>query len=195
MAPESDADKPTFADLFDEFHDPVLYWFLRRGLRREVAEELTQDTFVYVFRGLEKFRGDSSPKTWVFRIARNRFKNHLRSRSTGKRDGIEVRMSINGRLGEPDDSSGGIQVPDSSAPNPEDELVAKQESEALHGARGSLPPKMCQAVELRLAGLKYREIAEIMGLSIETVKSHLHQARLRLKGLLNEAPDLDREQP
>ena len=182
--------EPNLAELFEQFYEPIFYWFLKRGVRRERAQELTQDTFVSAAKGFGTFRGEASYKTWLFQIARHVFLNDLRDRKTLKRDGVTV--SIDAGSETDDSDSPPREIPDRSSASPEDGAIQNETNRQLHGALAHLPTKMRQGVELRLEGMKYAEIAEIMGISIETVKSHLHQARLKLREILEGEPDGER---
>ena len=184
---------PSFEDIYTEQIESVFYWFLHRGIGRDVAAELAQDTFVQAYKGFDEFRGEASPRTWIYRIARNIFKNHLRSEGTQKRDALQVSMSGAADEGDMDAATGEIEVADPNSLGPEEQTLAAEENEALYGSLKDLPPQMRQCIELRLEDLRYREIAEIMGISIETVKSHLHQGRQRLRNSLGEGHDKSRK--
>lgn len=168
-----------FEDLFEQHYEEIVYWFLRRGVEREQAKELTQETFLSAFKGLDTFREEASHKTWLFRIARNVFKNHLRDKSTLKRSGHEIPLGT-GDSSDPDED--GISEIEDTATAPIDEQLIHQERyRIVQGSLNTLPDRMRQCLLLRQRGFKYQEIAAVMDLSIETVKSHLHQGRLRLR--------------
>lgn len=174
-------------DLFEDYYDSVFYWFMRRGLERERAKELAQDTFLSAAKGWERFRREASYKTWLFQIARNAFRNDLRDRKTLKREGTTV--SIDSGSETDDSESTPWELMDSSSISPEDEAIRQEKYRALYGSLGLLPTKIRQCLELRLLDMKYTEIAEVMGLSIETVKSHLHQGRSKLREHLDREPE------
>lgn len=160
-----------FEELFDGHFASVKYFFLRQGCSEDDSRDLTQEVFVAVHRGLRNFRGESEPRTWLLRIARNRLLNFLRGRRAAKRF-------------EPQPASGGEEIaelPDYEARSPEDELISSERLEQIWGSIAQLPPRMRKVLELRIQGLEYHEIAGHMSLSIETIKSHLHQARARLR--------------
>ena len=176
----------------DQFHELyVLYWaqvhrfFLRKGCRFEEARDLTQDVFCRVYTGMEDFREESRVTTWIYTIAQNRYANMIRSRRTDKRSGEEVSVEA---LAEQGVEPTAEHDPRRAEPaSPESSALVAERRRVLRGALEELPPKMRQAVRLRLdQGLKYREIATIMGVSIQTVKSQLFQARQRLRTLLGE---------
>ncbi len=161
----------SFEALFAEQFPAVKYFFIRQGCTEEDSRDLTQEVFIAAFRGLKDFRGEADPKTWLLRIARNRMLNFLRGRRAAKRF-------------EPQPATGSDEIgelPDLESRNPEQDALAGEQLGQIHSAIGELPKRMRQVLELRIQGLEYHEIAGLMNLSIETIKSHLHQARARLR--------------
>lgn len=160
-------------DLFRRYHRPVVSFFMKRGFSSEESRDLAQETFLRVYSKWDSFRGDSSAETWLFQIAANLYKNKLRSLQTQKRDAQEVSMDAEMvELG-------------SRESDPLRTVLIEERSQRLRVALEDLPPQMRQAVFLRVDGdLKYREIAEVMHVSIETVKAHLYQARQHLRDRL-----------
>lgn len=171
-AGESDG-RQVMAELFEEYFPAIRAYFRRQGFDVDQATDLAQDTFFRAWRGIGEFRSDASHATWLFKIARHVLLNAWRDRKAGKRQGRTVPLS------EQDDVH-----PPSSTPPPtgaEEGMMAQEQLDMLRKSMDALPPQMRQCLRLRLRDLKYREIAEILGVSIETVKSHLHQARQRLR--------------
>ncbi len=175
----------SFRCLFDRFYPAVFRFFSKRGLRAEDCRDLTQDTFLSVYRGLEGFRGSSRFETWLFQVAANIFSNVLRRRRALKRDVREV--PLNGEL----ESGHGITSHNAfgishSAAGPFAQALANEQLGALHEALAKLPPRMRRCVSLRLdQDLKYRDIANLLKISEGAVKAQLHHARKRLKELLS----------
>lgn len=162
-------------ELFRRYHRPVVSFFLRRGFPVEESRDLAQDTFLRVFNKWDSFRGESSAETWLFQIASNLYKNRLRSLQAQKRDAQEVSL----------DSAEAVAELGSADSDPLKVVLTEEETRLLWDAVEDLPPQMQQAVFLRVDGdLKYREIAELMHVSIETVKAHLYQARQQLRNRL-----------
>jgi RNA polymerase sigma-70 factor (ECF subfamily) len=144
--------------------------------------DLTQETFLRAYRGIAKLRGDSDFGFWLFHIAHNIWRNELRTRSADKRQGFEVPLN-NDSPSSPDMASS----PASPELDPLSELLHGESAERLRKALDTLPPQMRRCVLLRVhQDLKYREIAALMGVSIETVKSHLYQARQQLLQKMSE---------
>lgn len=163
-------------ELFRRYHRPMVAYFARRGFCVEESRDLAQETFLRVFKNMDSFRGDSAVETWLFQIASNLYKNTLRSLQTQKRDAQEVSLEGTGaaavELGSTERDALG-------------DILAEERARRLRAALDDLPPQMRQAVYLRVDGdLKYREIADVMHVSIETVKAHLYQARQHLRDRL-----------
>src|SRR5215210_1548428 len=167
--------------IFDLFYPWVRRFFIRRGYTAQDSEDLAQETFDRVFRQIESFRNESSFKSWLVAVAANLHRNEHRHRHREKRDAPEV--SIDAPAGEdarPLDPPSADAAPDRAA-------YEKERREALARAMRELPPQMRQVLSLRVdQDLKYREIAAVLQISIETVKAHLFQARQRLRAELGE---------
>lgn len=169
--------------LFDRYYPSVFHFFQNRGVPREDARDLTQDTFLRVYRGIGRFRRDASFQTWLFQIATNLWCNDVRRRTAGKREGREVSLDALAEKGR--------EVPEEEPAHPLDGMLEDERRSTLREALAELPPQMRRCVLLRLdRDLKYREIASLMQISVDTVKSQLSQARSRLQARLGHL-DLD----
>jgi RNA polymerase sigma-70 factor (ECF subfamily) len=179
-------------ELFERHAAEVFRFFVRKRFPYEESRELTQETFLRVYQGLREFRGESRERTWIFSIARNLMLNARRHGTASKRQGTEIPLEELG-AGERG-SSPAPALADRTAPDPLAETLDRERRELLRQAMAALPPRMRQCVLLRVAqDRKYREIADLLGISIDTVKSQLHQAKGRLRQLLGERYDgLDR---
>jgi RNA polymerase sigma-70 factor (ECF subfamily) len=176
--PVSGADPQEFEQLFERFVHPVNNFFSKRGLSREECQDLTQETFLGACKGMERFRNESSEGTWLFTIAANVWRNELRRRSTEKRDAKEVSI----------DSTDGVgELPALDQTDPLAAMVTKEQRQWFREALQSLPDQMRRCLIMRVRQeLKYREIAALMQISINTVKSTISQARDRLQEKLVE---------
>lgn len=162
-------------ELFLRYHRAVVSFFMRRGFSVEESRDLAQDTFFRVFKHIDGFRGESSVETWLFQVASNLYKNTLRGHAAQKRDAQEVPLEKERVAEVVQDKSGGALHT----------MLTEERAKKLREALQDLPPQMRQAVYLRVDGdLKYREIADVMHVSIETVKAHLYQARQHLRDRL-----------
>jgi len=164
-------------ELFRCYHSRVVAYFARRGCSREDSRDLAQETFLRVYNNMDTFRGESSMATWLFQIAANLYKNTLRSHSTQKRDGLEVPLDTTG--------AETAMIDENHEDDALGTLLTEERVRKLREAMEGLSPQMRQAVMLRVdRDLKYREIADEMRVSIETVKAHLYQARQHLRDKL-----------
>jgi RNA polymerase sigma-70 factor, ECF subfamily len=167
--------------LFRDYYRPVFYFFRKRGFPAEESHDLAQETFLRAYRGLDGLRADACRAAWLFQIAANLYRNEIRSRSARKREGREVPLDAAGEhraeAVEPEDpalsSAGG---------GPLGGVLAGERQQQLREALEELPPQMKRCVLLRVdQDMRYREIAEVMRVSIDTVKAHLFQARQQLR--------------
>lgn len=167
-----------FRLLFERFHRPVERFFARRGVPPEDALDLTQETFLCIYRGLERYRSEDRLSHWVLRIAATTYLQWVRAGRAAKRSGREVPQEVVAAVPPPALRVGARQL---------DALIAGEERRALRQAVRELPDQMRNCLLLRLdQGLKYGEIATLMRLSVDTVKAHLAQARRRVKERLGE---------
>jgi len=178
------SEEESFRRLFDRHYRPVSYFFASRGLSVEESHDLAQETFLGVYRGMARFRNDASIETWIFAIARNVWLNEMRRRSRLKREAEET--SLQEVLQEDEEALGETreaeQPPLSKHGEPLADVLAQERVALVRRALDDLPRQMRQCMLLRIQhDLKYREIAAVMGTSIETVKSQLFQAKERLK--------------
>lgn len=167
-----------FRKIFHHYSRIIYKFFAKRGFNEEECEDLVQETFLRVHRNLDSFRGEAQFGTWLFQVSANVYKNELRSRLAQKRDAQEVSLE--------NDESGTIGISsDLEEDDPLGELLTVERCEVLHRAMAELPTQMRHCVEMRVTqDLKYREIAVLMNVSIDTVKAHLFQARQLLKAKL-----------
>ncbi len=168
-----------FRFLFDIFYDPTRYFLARRVSSHEDCLDLTQETFLRVYKGLEGYRGEAQFGTWVFRIAFNTYLKWLRRARTDDK-GPEAVKGAEELEGAWEDDQ---MVAVSSEESPLDSALQSERRMVLRRAIEELPEQMRRCTELRIYhDLSYREIAVVLRRSIETVKVHLFQARKKLKG-------------
>ena len=196
----------SFRQIFHHYSRIIYKFFAKRGFNEAECEDLVQETFLRVHRNLDSFRGDAQFGTWLFQVSANVYKNELRSRMAQKRDAQEVSLedsdpygaeasetgivledtqevSLEGGASYDAEASEAGMEPDEEGPL--GEMLTEERSEVLRRAMADLPTQMRRCVELRVnQDLKYREIALLMGVSIDTVKANLFQARQLLKARL-----------
>ncbi len=172
-------DEDAFAVLVNNYKTKVFnlaYSFTRD---RETADDLTQEVFIKVYYALDKFQFKSRFGTWLYRIAVNHIKDHLRKVGKGQL------VSIDTLSREP-------SVPENEIQKKEREQEATDRKKLLYRALRSLPEKHQIILTLRdVQGHSYEEIAGILKLSPGTVDSRLHRARRMLRKKI--APFLSQE--
>jgi RNA polymerase sigma-70 factor (ECF subfamily) len=174
-----------FRALFQRYYPPVVRFFFNRGFQPQEAEDLTQEVLLRVYRGLEDFCFEAHFDTWIFRIVTNVWKNALRHRDTleGKAKHLSVDRQFTSS-GRGPTTSVIEELPDPTT-DPLDQVIATERSRLLYLALAELPPRMRRCVVLRVGqDLKYQEIADLMGVSLATVKTQLRTAQKRLRPLL-----------
>lgn len=178
-----------FEKLYRDYYKKVVAFFVAKGCTRDEARDMAQETFLRVYKGMDRFLGKSSLETWTFKIARNLLLNELRY--WRGRGGWHRTRSLSEVESPGDGDQPGLEIvaPD---PGPLEGLQNEDRLRLLWSAIAELPLQQQVCVRLRLMGYKYREIATVTQKSIETVKSLLHEGkenlRLRLGGDL---PDLE----
>jgi RNA polymerase sigma-70 factor, ECF subfamily len=178
---DSTGREESFQTLFDRFYWPLFRFFEHRGFSPEESQDLIQETFLRVFRGIESFRGDARWEHWLFRIAANTAVKELRRRLAAKRAGRLVPLEGED-VGDSPAAVAGGSPRGAEAPVPLRQLLNKEMTERLSQAIDGLPPQMRRCVRLRvLQDLDYDEIAESLQISPSTVKVQLFKARKRLQ--------------
>ena len=176
--PESEAALDSisdFEDLYRRYFNMVRGYFIQRGVTSDEASELTQETFLSAFRGRKRFRGDAHSSTWLLVISRNIFSNYIRSKRAAMRDRTEVSLQ---QLEEENEPVTNIQDPD---PDVLDRSLEKEQQRLLAEAIEELPQRIRQIMRLAFVNdLKYKDIADLLGISINTVKSPVHQGKMKL---------------
>lgn len=175
-----------FPELFEEFQRPIYYYLLRMTRDSDIAEDLTQETFIRVHKGLPAFRGESSFSTWIYRIATNACLDYLSSKASR----LEQTTTS---LDDVDAYEFWLLDPNAAAP----ELAADQAemSECVQRFIRDLPPNHRAPLILSdLQGLNNREIAEVLEVPLSTVKIRLHRARRQLQSALNKGCDFGHDE-
>ncbi|MEJ2186123.1 MAG: RNA polymerase sigma factor [Gemmatimonadota bacterium] len=132
---------------------------------RDVAEDAVQEAFINAMRGLPRFRGDASFRTWLLRIALNTARSALRRKNRRRESAL---MAVSDLA--------------SHGPDPEEAAVTTTESERVHTLLAELPEKQRLAVTMRVfQGLSHREIAEVTGSTEGAVRVNYHLGIKRLK--------------
>jgi len=164
-----------FDALIQHFHGPLFRLLCQMLGNPADAADTTQEVFLKAFRGIQGFRRGSSLKTWLYRIA---IREALNQRRWWRRHQSKETSYENTVLG--DESLGAA-----AEPSPFDACVTRETQQAVRRALARLPEVFRAAVALRdLEGLSYEEIADVLEISVGTVKSRILRGRRSLKDLL-----------
>jgi RNA polymerase sigma-70 factor, ECF subfamily len=145
---------------------------------RADAADVTQEVFLHVFRGIRGFRGGSSLKTWLYRISVRQALNHRRW--CWRHHRMQTSIDVEGT-----EKSPALELKDAEA-TPFEQCAAHEVQATVRRALASVPPVFRSAVILRdLEGLSYEEIAEVLEVSVGTVKSRIMRGRRLLKEILD----------
>ena len=159
------------------------------------AAEVTQEAFARGFEKMDDFRGDSGPYTWLFRIAMNAAVSRLRRASRRKTVSLDALDSMGGgyatsyRGGSGGESRRGRYADsiEGSGPTPADAAEKSEDHRAVVAALGKLDAENRALLVMRdLEGFDYKQMAEVLGLPLGTLKSRLFRARVALREQLQE---------
>ena len=159
-------DKKAYEVLVLQYQDRLVFSVYKFLKDYELAQDIAQEAFVKAFKNIEKFRGDSSFYTWIYRIAINTAKNFLSSKSRKSEiyddEIMELKLSESAVTSE----------------NPENILEAEELRSLMMDAIQGLPDDIRTTLSLReFDGLSYEEIAEVQNCPIGTVRSRIHKGR------------------
>jgi RNA polymerase sigma-70 factor (ECF subfamily) len=167
-------------ELIKRYERPVFSLVFRMVRDRELAEDLTQDTFVKVLSHLDRYRADFKFSSWLFKIANNVAIDHLRRRQL---DTVSMDGSPNAVSADAVESTR-FDVAD-DAENALDEMEARELGSAIERAIARLRPEYRSCIMLRhVEGRSYEEIASTLDLPLGTVKTYIHRARHELRRAL-----------
>jgi RNA polymerase sigma-70 factor (ECF subfamily) len=160
-----------FRLLYETYFHALQRYFARKGLAPDDCLDLTQETFLGIYRGLEAYEHRQRFAAWLYRVAETTYLKRLRAAAAAKRAAVEV-------------SRDGMEHPEPTLAAPArqlDGLLVEERRRALAEAVEELPEQMRDCLTLRLHHqLAYEEIAVVKKLSIQTVKAHLFRARKKL---------------
>jgi RNA polymerase sigma-70 factor, ECF subfamily len=153
-------------ELFDEFRNPLLRYSLSSGISIHDAEEVIQEVFLALFRHLHLERSRKNLRSWLFRVTHNlALKQRLANQTSLQRTGAELEVAE------------GHADP---ALDPEEQMSAAQRRYRLRTVVEALPEKDQHCLRLRAEGLRYREIATVLGMSLGAVSISLTRSLARL---------------
>jgi RNA polymerase sigma-70 factor (ECF subfamily) len=167
-------DETAFRLLVDTYQKFVLNSCYKFVYNRETAEDLTQEVFIEVYRSINLFRADSKLSTWIYRISITKSLDYLKGQKRKKRFAI-----LKSLFGE-DEVEERISAPDNNSP---DKILENNDRlKVLSWALSKLPENQRIAFTLsKSADVSYKEISEVLGVSVSSVESLIHRAKQNLK--------------
>jgi RNA polymerase sigma-70 factor, ECF subfamily len=155
--------------LFGLFRYPLLRYVISLGLSTHDGEEIIQEVFLALFRHLQLGRSRQNLRGWIFRVAHNLA---LKQRAANKKAQTILDS----------DEAVSLRQPD-TAPNPEQQAASNQRWQRMQAVLGALPDQDRSCLYLRAAGLRYREIAAALGISLGSVSIALARSLARMKSV------------
>jgi RNA polymerase sigma-70 factor, ECF subfamily len=154
-------------ELFEQFRNPLLRYVISLGLPLHDGEEIIQDVFLALFRHLQLGKSRRNLRGWVFRVAHNLA---LKQRSANRKS----QATLNS------DETVAHRQPD-AAPNPEERAASSQRLERMQAILRALPEQDRCCLSLRAEGLRSREIAATLGISLGAVSIALTRSLARME--------------
>lgn len=162
-------DHTTFNRIMEKYQKPIYYFIYRMTGNAKDAEDLTQDTFVKAYLEREQFRGDAAINTWIYRIAANLAKNHLRWYSIRRHISLDA-------------------IAQFFSPESEEDQTIKTETLEAHllDYVQELPARQRSVFVLKYYNrLTHEEISDILDISLSASKTNFHYAVKSLKEIVS----------
>jgi RNA polymerase sigma-70 factor (ECF subfamily) len=168
VARACEGDQEAFRLIFERYSRPLISFVYDQVGNRELAEELTQETFVRAYRSLHTLREETKLSTWLFGIAKNVARESLRARQrTNQHVDLDDKVVLN--------------LSD-RGPVPVKQLLNKELNEVIQNSLALLDDDKRLVFTLKVVQqCSYEEIAEITGFSIPKLKTDLHRARTEMR--------------
>ena len=174
-------DESAFVEIVCRYKEKILVVSLGRLRIRVDAEEITQDTFIRAYRGLARFRGDSSLSTWLHRIALNLARNRFQYNRRRRKD---LMLSLSDQIGHADSFTYADVIP-SEEHEASYASELKEFEDIVASCMNLLSEQHREILTLRnILNRSYDEIAVTLGVSVGTVKSRIARAREKLRALI-----------
>jgi RNA polymerase sigma-70 factor (ECF subfamily) len=172
-----------FAWLIAHYHQPIYSLLARTVHDRADAADLAQEVFVKVFRGVGSFHGESSLRTWIYRIALHEASNQRRWWMRHKQQEVAIEQEMTEM-----DSGQSARLVDllvDPADSPYEMALHEENRARMEAALNQVPEPYRTTLVLRdIEGFVYEEVAEMQGVNLGTVKSRLVRGRAALKAIL-----------
>ena len=153
---------------FDELRDPLRRYLLCSGASPADADDAVQETFLRLYRHLDANGDRTNLYGWVFQVARNYLRDERKSARSQRTVPLDDAMERAGRFADPRGS-------------PEHGALSEERTQRLCAAIARLPEPQRECMLLRSSGLRYREIAEVLGINISTIGTMVQRAMARLR--------------
>jgi RNA polymerase sigma-70 factor (ECF subfamily) len=147
-------------ELFEQLRDPLFRYLLSFGLSVQDGEEVIQEVFLALFQHLRKGKPRDNLRGWVFRVGHN-----LALKLRRRRGGESMQAE---------------EIPADGGPDPEQQALHNQRQRRMSAVIRALPRQDRACLALRAEGIRYREIAEILGVSLGTVALSLERSLTKL---------------
>ncbi|HEU5153196.1 MAG TPA: sigma-70 family RNA polymerase sigma factor [Gemmatimonadales bacterium] len=175
-----DGREAAYRELIRRYERPVFSLVLRMVRDRQLAEDLSQETFIKALNAIGSYRPEYKFSSWIFKIANNAAIDHLRRRELDT-------LSLDGapHAATPEEIEATALQVGNKGETPLEELEARELGSAIERAIAQLRPEYRACILLRhVEGLAYEEIAQSLDLPLGTVKTYIHRARHELRDLL-----------
>ncbi|HBQ22092.1 MAG: hypothetical protein A2Z91_03660 [Deltaproteobacteria bacterium GWA2_38_16] len=168
-----EGNEKAFNELFLQFQKPIYGLAMRILANHSDADEVVQKTFMQVYLNLNTFRGESSFKTWLYKIAINQCKDHLKNKEQ--------------QISKIDLETPAMKKLKVQSSHPLKKIIGEQHTQILLEKINALSQQQKTAIILRVFDdLAFKEIAEALDCTESTAKVHYHQAILKLKGMFKD---------
>lgn len=162
--------KYNFNDIYNDYSQSIYLYFYRNTNNKQISEELTQEVFISAYTALPKFRGKSSLKTWIYRIAHNQYVSWYRK--DVKYQYVDEEVEV-------------IDYRD-----PSKFIESKEDAERIFNVLGQLKREYREIILLcDYHSLSYKEISNILEYNLPKVKVTIYRARMKFRQLYGEVGD------
>jgi len=162
-------------ELYDNLRPSLHAYLSQQGLTKEHSEDVIQEVFLRLVRLIVSRGLDANPRAWVFRVAHNLTMDHHRSEKRQARPNeAETHLVLREHI--------------DPAPDPEETILLQERLRYFREAVAQLTPKQRRCLLLRSKGLRYREIAEVMGVSVQRIGELMQRVTLLSRLLFVHSP-------
>ncbi|MHC4778277.1 MAG: RNA polymerase sigma factor [Planctomycetota bacterium] len=173
-------DEGAFTELVSRYERSLISFYFRLGWDRQLAEDCAQEVFLRVFRAKKDYIPRAKFRTYLFRIARNLWIDHIRAKRT---KGKVLSLSQSSQI---DEEGGALQERiEGDAPPPSAKMRSADLREKIVEAIDFLPEEQKSVFILcEVDGMRYSDVAEVLGIPVGTVKSRMHTAVSKIRARL-----------